>query len=148
MPVAATRLADIGTRDPHPLVLGRRRQHVLEQLAVAGLQLILLAQGLTSDGDPLSQGIANLLKLLEPGDARHGEAGRDLGVEREAGEGLSAEAGQLVLEAADLTAQLSAREALVASHSKRLECVSIEQIRHKTRIECKSRRRGRKRLTG
>jgi hypothetical protein len=36
-----------------------------------------------------------------------------------------------VLEATDLTAQLSAREALVASHSKRLQRVSIEQIRHK-----------------
>jgi hypothetical protein len=37
-----------------------------------------------------------------------------------------------MLKTADLTAQLSPREALVASHSKRLECVSIEQIRHKT----------------
>jgi hypothetical protein len=140
--VAAPRLADVGARDPHPLVLGRRRQHVLEQLAVAGLELVLLAQCLASDRDPLGQGVADLLQLLEPGDPGHGEAGRDLGVEPETREGLGAEAGQLVLETADLTAQLSAREALVASHSKRLECVSIEQIRHKTRIECKSRCRG------
>jgi hypothetical protein len=140
--VAASRLADVGTRDPHPLVLGRRRQHPLKQLAVAGLQLVLLAQGLPSDGDPLGQGIANLLQLLEPGDPGHGETGRNLGVEGETGEGLGAETGQLVLEAADLTAQLSAREALVASHSKCLESVSVEQIRHKTRIECRSSRRG------
>ena len=36
-----------------------------------------------------------------------------------------------MLEAADLAPQLGAREALVASHSKRRERVSIEQIRHK-----------------
>jgi len=121
-------------------MLGRRRQHPLEQLAVTGLQFVLLAQGLASDGYPLGKGIANLLQLLEPGDPRHGEAGRDLGLEREARKGLGAEAGQLVLKAADLTAQLSAREALVASHSERLESVSVEQIRHKTQIECRSRR--------
>lgn len=120
-------------------MLSRCRQHPFEQLTVAGLQLVLLAQSLASDGDPLSQRIANLLQLLEPCDPGHGEAGRDLGVKREAREGLGAEAGQLVLETADLTAQLNAREALVASHSKRLECVSIEQIRHKARIECRSR---------
>jgi hypothetical protein len=140
--VAAARLTDVGARDPHPLVLGRRRQHVLEQLAVAGLQLVLLLQGLPRDGNPLGQSIADLLQLLEPGDPGHGKAGRDLRVEGEAREGLGAEPRQLVLEAADLTAQLSAREALVASHSKRLECVSIEQIWHKTWIECRSRRRG------
>jgi hypothetical protein len=91
--VAATRLANVGPRDPHPLVLGRRRQHFLEQLTIAGLEFILLAQGLTRDRDPLGQCIANLLQLLKPGDPGHGEAGRDLGVEREAREGLGAETG-------------------------------------------------------
>ena len=141
MPVTAPGLANVGARDPHPLVLGRRRQHVLEQLAVAGLQLVLLAQGVASGGDPIRQGVANLLELLEPGDTGHGKAGGDPGVELKARKGLSTEASQLVLEAADLAAQLSAREALVASHSKRGKCVSIEQIRHKTQVECKSRRR-------
>jgi hypothetical protein len=140
--VAASRLTDVGARDSHPLVLGGRRQHALKQLAVAGLQLVLFAQGMTSDGDSLSESIANLLQLLEPGNPGHSETGRDPGVKREAWEGLGAETGQLVLEATDLTAQLSAREALVASHSKRLESVSVEQIRHKTQIECRSRRRG------
>lgn len=142
MPVAASRLANVGARDPHPLVLGGRRQHLLEQLAVAGLQFILLAQGLTGDSNPLGESVANLLQLLEPGNPGDGEAGRDPGVERKARKGLGTETGQLVLEAADLTAQLSAREALIASHSKRLENVSIEQIRHKPEIECRSRRRG------
>lgn len=36
-----------------------------------------------------------------------------------------------MLETANLTAQLNAREALVASHSKHRECVSIEQFWHK-----------------
>jgi hypothetical protein len=130
--VPASRLADVGARDPHPLVLGRRRQHPLQQLAVAGLQFVLLAQGLARNGDPLGEGIAHLLQLLEPGDPGHGEAGWDLGIEGEARKCLGAKTGQLMLEATDLTTQLSAREALVASHSKRRECVSIEQIRHKT----------------
>jgi hypothetical protein len=74
-------------------VLSRCRQHPLEQLAVAGLQLVPLAQGLTSDGNPLGQRIADLLQLLEPCDPGHGEAGRDLGVEGKAREGLGAETG-------------------------------------------------------
>lgn len=145
MPVPAAGLADVGTRDPHPLVLGRGRQHVLEQLAIAGLQFVLLAQGVVSAGNPIRQGVANLLELLEPGDARHGKAGSDPRVELQTGKGLGAETGKLMLETADLAAQLSTREALIASHSKRRKCVSIEQIRHKTQIECKSRRRKQKR---
>jgi hypothetical protein len=79
--VAAARLADVGTRDPHPLVLGRSREHSLEQLAVAGLQFVLLAQGLARNGDSLGEGVANLLQLLEPGDPGHGEPRRHLAVE-------------------------------------------------------------------
>jgi hypothetical protein len=107
-------------------VVGRRRQHLLEQIAIARLQLVLLAQGLTRQGDSIGQGVANLLELLETGDAGRGEAGRDPGLEREAREGLGAEAGKLVLESTDLAAQLRTREALVASHSKRRQRVSIE----------------------
>ena len=126
MPVATTGLADVGARDPHPLVLGRRRQHLLEQIAIARLQLVLLAQGLSRQGDSIGQGVADLLELLETGDTGRGKAGWDPGLERESRKGLSAEAGKLVLEAADLAAQLRAREALVASNSKRRERVSIE----------------------
>jgi hypothetical protein len=54
----------------------------------------------------------------------------------------------LVLEAGDLAPQLGAREPLVGSHSERSERLSIEQIRHKDGIECKSRARRRKRETG
>jgi hypothetical protein len=146
--VAATGLADVGARDPQPLVLRRRRQHLPQQLAVARLQVALPAQGDARLGDPLGEGVANALELFEAGHAWLAKAGRYAGVERKPGEGLGAEAGELMLEAADLTPQLGAREALIASHLKRRKRVSIEQIQHKTRIECKSPGRGRKRATG
>jgi hypothetical protein len=124
--MTATRLANVSARDPHPLVIRRRRQHPLEQLAVAGLQFVLLDQGAISLGYAIRECVANPLELLEPSHPRLGKAGRDRGIEREAREGLSAEAGELMLEATDLATQLRAREALIASHLKRRERVSIE----------------------
>jgi hypothetical protein len=41
--VAAAGLADVGARDPQPLEVLWRVQHPLQQLAVAGLQLLALA---------------------------------------------------------------------------------------------------------
>jgi hypothetical protein len=131
MPVAAPRLTDVGAGDPQPLVLGRLGQHLLEQLAIARLQFVLLVQGAPRDGDPIGKGVADPLQVLQVGDPRHVRAGRHLDVEDDAGKGLGREAGQLVLEAADLAPQLDAREALVAPHSKHRECVSIEQFWHK-----------------
>ncbi len=131
MPVAAPRLTDVGAGDPQPLVLGRLGQHLLEQVAVARLQFVLPLQSTVGNGDPIGEGIANSLQVLQarnPGDVR---ARRHVDVENDAREGLSREAGQLVLEAANLAPQLDAREALVAPHSKHRECVSIEQIWHK-----------------
>ncbi len=126
MPVTTAGLTDVGARDPYPLVLGGRGQHFLEQLAIAGLQFIPLDQGATRLGNAIGEGVANSLELLEPGYARLGKAGRNRRIERQAGKGLGAEAGELVLEAADLAPQLDACEALVTSHSKRRERVSIE----------------------
>ncbi len=139
MPVATARLADVSARNPHPLVLGGSRQHFLQQVAISGLEFILLPQGVAGLADPIRKRVANPLELLEPGDAWLGKTRRDLCLERKARKSLGAKKGQLVLEPTDLTAQLSAREALIASHSKRRKRVSIEQIRHKTRIECRSR---------
>jgi hypothetical protein len=130
--VATTGLADVGARDPQPLVLGWRRQHAAQQLAVAGLQLALLLQHDSYGRDPLGERVAHLLQLLEPGHPRLGEMTRHGGVDRDAGKRLRGETGELVLEAGDLASQLSAREALIASNPKRFEHVSIEQIRHKT----------------
>lgn len=124
--MAATRLANISARDPHPLVIRRRRQHPLEQLAVAGLQLVLLDQGASGLGYAIGERIANPLELLKPSHPRLGKAGRDRGIERETRKSLGTEAGKLMLKAANLASQLRAREALIASHLKRRERLSIE----------------------
>ncbi len=130
MPVPAAGLADVGARDPQPLVLRRRLQHAPQQFAVAGLDHRLIAQRQTSLGDPLGKVVAHLLQLLETGNARFGETGWNLGVEIESRKGLNRESGKLVLETADLAAQLDTREALIASHAKCCKRVSVEQIRH------------------
>jgi hypothetical protein len=108
-------------------VLGRGIQHPAKQLAVLSLQLGLLAEGLPGAGDPFRQRVAHPLQLPQARDPRLAVRGDDTG-----------------LEASDLTAQLGASEALVAPHSKRIGCVSFEQIQHGP-FECRSRRRGRKR---
>jgi hypothetical protein len=129
--VAAAGLADVGAGDPQPLVLGRRGEHPLEQLAVAGLDHRALAQGDVGGGDPVAERVPHLLQLLQPGDPRLGETGRHARVELEPGKSLSRETTQLVFEPADLTAQLDPREALVAPHPERAERLSFEQIRHR-----------------
>jgi hypothetical protein len=124
--VAATGLTDVGPRDPHPLVISGRSQHLLEKIAIAGLQFVLLDQSALRLRNAIGEGVSNALELLEPRYARLGEAGRDRGIERKAGEGLGAEPGKLVLETPDLAAQLGTREALIASSSKRCQRVSIK----------------------
>lgn len=52
MPVAATRLTDVGARDLQPLVLGWSGQHLLQQLTVAGLELGPILQLVARDADP------------------------------------------------------------------------------------------------
>ncbi len=85
-----------------------------------------LAQRDARLADAFGERIAHPLELLEPGDARLAETGGNAGVEGEPGESLRTQPRELVLEAADLAAQLGAREALVASHSKRRKRFSIE----------------------
>ncbi|MGB7589490.1 MAG: hypothetical protein WBM00_12370 [Solirubrobacterales bacterium] len=72
MPVAAARLADVGTRDPQPLELGRSRQHVRQQLAVPVLQRGPIADGATHLGDPHYERVAHGLQLSEVERTRHG----------------------------------------------------------------------------
>jgi hypothetical protein len=131
VPGATAGLADVGTRDPQPLVLGGGGKHLLEQLAVAGLDHRALAEGDVGGGDPLGERVAHLLELLEPGDPRLGEPGRHDRVELQSRERLSRETTELVFEPADLTAQLDPCEALVAPHPERAERLSFEQIRHR-----------------
>lgn len=142
MPVATAGLTDVGAGDPHPLVLGRRREHLLEQLSIARLQLILPVQGPARLGDPVGEGIADALQVLQPGHPRSARSGGHLGIDRNPRKGLGCKKCELVLEAADLAPQLGAGEALVAPHPKHRERVSIEQIRHKPRFECRSRGQG------
>lgn len=146
--MAAAGLTDVGAGDPHPLVLGRGRDHLLEQLAIAPLQLVLSTQGQTRRGDAVGEDIPNALQVLQVRHPRRIRAGRHRRIDRDARESLRREARELVLEAADLTPQLGAGEALVAPQPKHRERVSIEQLRHGPEIECRSRCQMGKRGTG
>jgi hypothetical protein len=129
-------------------VLGRGGEHPLERLTVAGLELGALGESVAGTGDPRGKRIAHPLQLLEVGDSRLAKLRANSGVDAKPGEPLDAEAGELVLEAPDLAAQLSACEALVASHLMRGEHVPIEQIRHRPVIECNRPVLSRKRCAG
>jgi len=82
--VTAAGLTDVCTRDLQPLVLGRGRQHPLQQLPVTGLQFGLLLQLSPGDGDPHCQRIADRLELTEAECSRLFRDGRDPGVDLEA----------------------------------------------------------------
>jgi hypothetical protein len=99
-------------------VLGWRGQHAPQQLAVAGLDHCLIAQREAGGGDPLGELVTHHLELLEASYAWLGKRGGDRSVEVEPREGLDGKAGELVLEPAYLTAQLSPCEALIASHAQ------------------------------
>ena len=126
-------------------MLCRRSEHLPQQVAVARLQLVALAQRPLRLGDPLGEGVAHALELGEVGDAWSSLSGLHPGIDRKTREGLAVQAGELVLQPPDLTAQLSARKPLIASNPKRSERLVFKQIRHKTQVECKSLHLGRKR---
>lgn len=131
--MTATRLADVGARDPHPLVLGRRLDHATQQLPVAGLQLPLPAQPDPRLGDAAGERVTHTLQLVEAGEPRTARRRGHARVDRETRERFGGEMGQLALEPPDLAAQLSASEALVAVDSKRNR-LSFEQLRHRSRV--------------
>lgn len=114
-------------------MLGGRGEHPLEQLAIARLELVLLAQPLTRGADALGEPVADALELGEVGDVRERRRGGYPRIELDPLEGLCAEVGQLVFEPADLTPQLGARGALIAPRVQRGQGFSIEQIRHRNR---------------
>jgi len=117
VPVAAARLADVGTGDSQPLVLGWRGEHVAQQLAVALLQLVALAQGDAGVRNPLGKRVPHALQLTEIGDSRRTCHCRNPGVYRNSRKGLGGEAGQLPLQATDLATQLDSPKPLVAADS-------------------------------
>jgi hypothetical protein len=128
--VAAARLADVGPRDPQPLEVPRPLQHPLQQLAVAGLELLPLAQGGASRADARGEGVANQLQATELERAVAIARGRHPRVDLESREGLGDERRELALEAADLPPQLGAGEPLVAADADLGPGVSVEQMRH------------------
>jgi len=116
--VAAARLANVGTGDSQPLVLGGRGEHVAQQLAIVLLQLVALAQRDTSLGDPSRQGVAHSLQLTEVSNSRRScRAGR-ASVNPKPREGLGRKTGQLPLEAPDLAPQLGTSKSLVTVDSE------------------------------
>ncbi|HEY8809822.1 MAG TPA: hypothetical protein VIM28_07345 [Solirubrobacterales bacterium] len=131
MPVAATRLTDIGAGDPQPLVFRRSAQHPLQQLAVAGLEFGPILQLAPRDTDPGRQRVADGLEIAETQRPRLPRKGTDAGIDLDAGKGVGEDGTELRLETADLTPQLNSGEPLVAVYAKRRSAsVSVEQIRH------------------
>lgn len=120
MPVTATRLAHVGAGDPHPLVLRRGGEHLLEQLAVAGLQLGSLPQPQLGLADSRRQGVADSLQVAKTEGPRLAGDSGDASVKLSAWEGVRDQRAELCFEAADLAAQLRPGEPLVAAYAKRL----------------------------
>lgn len=139
MPVATTRLAQVGPRDSQPLVLGRSDEHPLEQLPIGALNLGAIVERSPRLGDPGGQGVAHRLELTEIESFRLHCDRRHRRGESEARKGLAHQARELTLQATDLTPQLSAGEELVATDEKLSPAVSIQQIRHNP-FECRSDR--------
>ena len=131
MPVAAAGHADVVAAHLNPLEVGRRGDHLAQQLAIAGLEAILLAQRPLCRGDPVRQLVAQPLQLPQVEDPRLRGHRADAVVELDPAEGLGQEAGELALEMADLTPQLDPGEALVDLDAEPHRAVSFEQIRHR-----------------
>jgi hypothetical protein len=124
VPSAAAGLADIRAGDPQPLELGRAVKHAIEQVAIPCLQLGPLGERHASVTDALGELVADPLELTEAEGARL-KCGRDYGrVDLQARKGLGPHARELMLEPADLAAQVGAREALVTAGRERIGCVS------------------------
>jgi hypothetical protein len=136
VPSAAARLADVGAADPHPLELGRRIEHFLQQLTVLILDQHSIAKSGAGFGDAVGETIANGLQLPEvkyPWNGRTSvtlNAMRDLGV----AEGFAEERGQLRLQARDLTAQLEPSLALVDSAPEPGELLTFQQSGHQGKV--------------
>jgi hypothetical protein len=110
--MAATGQTEIGAADPQPAVFGGRREHRVEELAVGGLEGGALGEGAFGVGDANGEGVADLLQLTEPEDARRSggiDPVRDVDPPEPGGD----EAAQLEVEPADLPAQLGAGVQLV-----------------------------------
>jgi GAF domain-containing protein len=129
--VTAAGLADVGAADPHPAVVARRLDQGAEKFAVGGLGGGPRGERRAGLAGALGERVAQALELAEVEQAR-GRAGCDDRVEDgDTPEAVEGEVGELELEAADLAAQLGAREALVAVDAKRrLDRLSCQHSGH------------------
>lgn len=130
MPVPAAGSADVVAGDPHPLELRGSGEHALEQLAVALLQVVLLAQGSAGVLDASRERVAHRLQLAEVERPTAGGEGGDAGVDLDPRERLGGQRDQAVLQPADLAPQLGARKALVAADLRRGAALSGQKLRH------------------
>ena len=72
MPSPAARLANISSGDLHPLELGRRGEHLLEQRPISRLHASLLGKRLTRFADPRHKLVTQTLQLAKIEDSRLG----------------------------------------------------------------------------
>lgn len=115
MPVPAAGLSDIGAGDAQPPMLGGSLQYPGQKLAVASLELFLLAQRGASVGNTVGERIANPLELPKPNETRSAGLRRNSSSDLRSRKGLGGQPSELMLQTADLAAQLGASESLVAS---------------------------------
>jgi hypothetical protein len=118
--VATAGQAEVGAADPQPAVVGRRREHLVEEGVVGGLEGGALGEGELGIGDAKGEGVANFLQLTEPEDARR-PGGTDPVRDVDPPEARGDQPAQLAVELADLPAQLGAGAKLVGVDSVRSE---------------------------
>ena len=112
MPVAATRLADVGTADADPRVALRRDEQVGEKFAVGLLDEGAVGERAVGVGEAGRERVADLLQLTEVEDARRSGGVDPIG-DVDPAEPFDDQPGELALELADLPAQLCTCQTLI-----------------------------------
>lgn len=105
-------------------MVGRGRQHALEQRPVAGLELGALLELPLRHPHPLGERVAQRLELTEPQQTRRPGDRRHRGIDRGVPETLRDQLAEPPLEAADLAPQLRPREALVSLQARQQRGIS------------------------
>jgi len=124
VPVAAAGKAELLARDPQPLEVGRPLKHLLEQLPVAGIRDVPTLERAAGLGHAVCELVADPLEVPQAECPGLGSGRRHPGVDLDPGKAFGEKPGELMLEAADLAAQLGSRQSLVAIDAERKGCVS------------------------
>jgi hypothetical protein len=132
--VSAAVQAEILPGDANPLEVLRRRQHLLDELAVLVLVPLPLDQSPLGLPDPVGESVPNGLQLAQVEHPRRGgdriDPMRDLGVTK----GVAEASGELGLQPGDLPPQLQARLALVDPDVQPVESRLSQQSRHLQKV--------------